>query len=350
MVMGCPGWMTSKLYPAHANWPKGEVYFNTRWVWAHSEFTPQQTMRGKMALYGYLYAMGSGGGTPTPVAVTGVSVSPTSVSVAVNGTQQLTATVSPANATNQAVSWSSGNPAVATVSSTGLVTGVAAGTATITVTTQDGARTATSTITVTAPASTLTIRARGNCGGESMELRVNNVTVRTWTNVSSTLADYTHTGFTGGNVKVVFTNDATTPCDRNLFVDYIRVGTTTYQTETAAVRTGCGDTQWLWCNGHFDFGTRSARQAAEGLAADGGELSLHVSPNPTSTGKLHIALPGTVPAFRVELTSLQGSRIKGGWFSGHSGELSVAEVGAGFYVLRVYVGDQVMTRKVIVRK
>ena len=56
-----------------------------------------------------------------------------------NGTQQLTATVSPANATAPAVSWSSGNTAVATVGSPGLVTGVAAGTATITVTTQDGA-------------------------------------------------------------------------------------------------------------------------------------------------------------------------------------------------------------------
>jgi hypothetical protein len=349
MVMGCPGWMTSKLYPAHANWPKGEVYFNTRWVWAHSEFTPQQTMRGKMALYGYLYALGSGGGTPTPVAVTGVSVSPTSASVAVNGTQQLAATVSPANATNPAVSWTSSNTAVATVSSTGLVTGVAAGTATITVTTQDGAKTATSAITVTAPASTLTIRARGTCGSETMELRVNNVVVRTWLNLPTTFANYTYTGFTGGNVKVAFTNDQASPCDRNIVVDYIQVGATTYQTETSAVRTGCGDAQTLWCNGHFDFGTRNARQAAEGLAADDA-LSLHVSPNPTATGKLHIALPGTVPAFRADLTSLQGRRIKGQRFTGSAGELSVAEVGAGFYVLRVYVGDRVMTRKVIVRK
>jgi hypothetical protein len=132
-------------------------------------------------------------------------------------------------------------------------------------------------------------------------------------------------------------------------VDYIRVGATTYQTETAAVRTGCGDTQWLWCNGHFDFGTRSAREAAEG-SAEFGELSLHVSPNPTGTGKLRITLPASVAAFRVDLTGLTGSRIKGQRFTGNSGELSVAEVGAGFYVLRVYVGDRVMTRKVVVRK
>jgi hypothetical protein len=89
---------------------------------------------------------GSGSGN---VAVTGVTVSPTSASLAVNGTQQLMATVSPSNATNKTVTWTSSNNAVATVSSTGLVTGIAAGTATITVTTQDGALTATSAITVT---------------------------------------------------------------------------------------------------------------------------------------------------------------------------------------------------------
>lgn len=85
-----------------------------------------------------------------PVAVTGVSVSPTTASVTAGLTQQLTATIAPANATNTNVTWTSSNAAVATVSATGLVTAVAAGTATITVKTTDGAKTATSTITVTA--------------------------------------------------------------------------------------------------------------------------------------------------------------------------------------------------------
>lgn len=83
------------------------------------------------------------------IPVTGVTVSPTSASIAVGATQQLTATVAPSNATNKAVSWTSSNTSVATVSSSGLVTGVAAGTATITVTTQDGNKTATASITVT---------------------------------------------------------------------------------------------------------------------------------------------------------------------------------------------------------
>jgi hypothetical protein len=61
MIMGKPSWMTSKCYPDYGTtttgWPKAEGYFNTRYVWAHSECTPQQTMRGKMALYAYLYGL-----------------------------------------------------------------------------------------------------------------------------------------------------------------------------------------------------------------------------------------------------------------------------------------------------
>ncbi|HEY3370153.1 MAG TPA: cellulase N-terminal Ig-like domain-containing protein [Prolixibacteraceae bacterium] len=58
MIMSRPSWMTAQCYPDYnTQWPKAEGYFNTRYVYAHSEFTPQQTMRGKMALYGYLYGI-----------------------------------------------------------------------------------------------------------------------------------------------------------------------------------------------------------------------------------------------------------------------------------------------------
>ena len=85
-----------------------------------------------------------------PVAVTGVSLNKTSTSLTVGSSETLTATVAPANATNQAITWSSNNTAVATVNQNGKVTAVAAGTATITVTTQDGNKTATCTVTVSA--------------------------------------------------------------------------------------------------------------------------------------------------------------------------------------------------------
>ncbi|GFR80783.1 Ig domain protein group 2 domain protein [Elysia marginata] len=84
--------------------------------------------------------------------VTGVSLSSNSVSDLERGkTKQLTATVTPSNATDKTISWSSDNKTVATVDPNGLVTGVSAGTATITVTTNDGNKTATATVTVIAP-------------------------------------------------------------------------------------------------------------------------------------------------------------------------------------------------------
>jgi uncharacterized protein YjdB/glycosidase len=85
------------------------------------------------------------------VAVTSVSLSPSSVSLNIGGTQQLTPTVLPSNATNKSVTYSSGNTAVANVNASGLITAVANGSATITVTTIDGSKTSSCTVTVSTP-------------------------------------------------------------------------------------------------------------------------------------------------------------------------------------------------------
>ena len=90
------------------------------------------------------------------IAVTGVSLNINSRTINVNESFQLTATVAPSNATNKNVSWSSNNTSVATVSATGLVTASAAGTAVITVTTDDGSKTASCTITVLTPTISVT--------------------------------------------------------------------------------------------------------------------------------------------------------------------------------------------------
>ena len=89
------------------------------------------------------------GGTQT-VAVSGVSLSKTTLSLVEGGSETLTATVAPSNATNKAVSWKSSDAGTATVDSNGKVTAVKAGSATITVTTSDGGKTATCSVTVTA--------------------------------------------------------------------------------------------------------------------------------------------------------------------------------------------------------
>ena len=86
--------------------------------------------------------------TVAAIPVSSAAVSPASASLYAGNTQQLSVTISPANATNKNVTWSSSNSAVATVNSSGLVTAVSAGTATITATTQDGNKTASAAITV----------------------------------------------------------------------------------------------------------------------------------------------------------------------------------------------------------
>ena len=102
----------------------------------------------------------SSSGTPTdpddpsttPLPVTGVTISGGQRELEAGDSCTFTATVSPSNATNKSVTWTTSDPSVATVSSSGTVTAVGEGTATITVTTADGGRTAFVTLTVTGQA------------------------------------------------------------------------------------------------------------------------------------------------------------------------------------------------------
>ncbi|KAA1247926.1 Ig-like domain-containing protein [Aquimarina sp. RZ0] len=91
---------------------------------------------------------GGGNGGGNTVSVTGVSISDSNVILNVNQTRDLNATVTPSNAADKSVTWSSNNTSVARVNSSGLVTAVSQGSATITVTTKDGNKKATSRITV----------------------------------------------------------------------------------------------------------------------------------------------------------------------------------------------------------
>jgi len=88
------------------------------------------------------------GGT---VRVTGVTLDKSTADVNIDGAVQLTATVLPSNATNKAVEWESSDETKATVSSTGLVTGIAKGSVVISVITKDGNHMAGCTVNVNDP-------------------------------------------------------------------------------------------------------------------------------------------------------------------------------------------------------
>ncbi len=137
---GTPGawtvFYTESLNQWH-KWFNHTATVSTRYV----RFTvPQGSSLGEVVIYGSLAS----------VQVTGVTVSPTTASITAGATTQLTATVAPSTATDKSVIWTSSNAAVASVSSTGLVTGVAMGSATISVTTTDQAKVATCAVTVAA--------------------------------------------------------------------------------------------------------------------------------------------------------------------------------------------------------
>jgi len=103
--------------------------------------------------------------TVAPVPVASVGVSPMTGSVAVGSTQQLTATTFDAsnNVLGRPVTWSSSDPSRATVSSSGLVTGVAAGVALINATSEG--KSGSAQITVTS--------AQANCtSGSALQLAV----------------------------------------------------------------------------------------------------------------------------------------------------------------------------------
>ncbi|MCQ2077896.1 MAG: Ig-like domain-containing protein [Bacteroidaceae bacterium] len=91
------------------------------------------------------------------IPVTGVSLNKNETTIEKGKTETLTATVTPNDALNPNVTWSSSNTNVATVNEDGEVTAVDGGEAIITVTTVDGSKTATCTVTVTVPVTEVTL-------------------------------------------------------------------------------------------------------------------------------------------------------------------------------------------------
>lgn len=84
------------------------------------------------------------------VAVTGISLNKTVMDLVPYGSELLTTTMSPLEATFDSVTWQSSNPSIATVDHTGKVTGVALGSTEITVTTYDGSFTDKCQVTIIA--------------------------------------------------------------------------------------------------------------------------------------------------------------------------------------------------------
>jgi len=138
------------------------------------------------------------------------------------GSETLTASVQPSNASNLAVNWSSSNTAAATVSSSGLVTAVAAGTAVITVTTADGGFKANCTVTVTAA----TVPVTGiNLNKNSLSLHVNGT--------ETLIATVLPANATNRNVNWSSSNPAVATVNASGLVTAVSTGTAVITARTA---------------------------------------------------------------------------------------------------------------------
>lgn len=121
---------------------------------------------------GTVYPCTASGGTVTVIkSVTGISLNSGSVTLSKGGTAQLTATVSPSDATNRTVKYTSSNTKVATVSSSGKITAVGGGTAKITATA--GGKSAVCTVSVNVKQTGITVSgAKDRTVGEGSTLKL----------------------------------------------------------------------------------------------------------------------------------------------------------------------------------
>jgi len=299
-------------------------------------------------------------GDTTTIPVTGVSLSPASASLTVGATQQLTATVSPANATNKTVSYSTSNASVATVNASGLVTALAAGSATLTVSTQDGAKTATCAVTVSSSTVAVT--------GVSVNPSSASLTVGGSTQLSATVipADATNK-----NVSWSSSNSAVATVSASGLVTAIAAGTATLtvttedgnRTATCAVTVTSGGTTNPVFSGYYNILSRNSGlglDVAGNSTASGGAIQQysitsgggsnqrwsleattdgHYYLRPKSTAMyLSLASASTADGILVVQKSLDGSTTQ---------KWDLVSLGAGYYrITNVYSGKSLDVQNV----
>lgn len=310
-------------------------------------------------------------GTPaTVVAVTGVSLNTTNLSLVAGNTSQLTATVAPANATNKNVTWSSSNTAVATVSSNGLVTAVAQGSATITVTTQDGNKTATCTVAVTPnTAFNLKIEAESYAymsgiqtetttdvgGGRNVGwidagdwMAYDNITIPT---AGSYTITYRIASLNGGGQLQLETNAGQTVLDPAFSIpstggwqnwqNVVRTVTLPGGTYSIGLKAVAGGFNLNWFQ-ISSSGTKSAK--VEELSASG-LSSILLYPNPF-TDRVNV-LKTDAGAGILNIYDLSGKMILTKQIGQGSTEINVSALKNGIYIVRYLNGNAVFTSKIV---
>jgi hypothetical protein len=184
--------------------------------------------------------------------------------------------------------------------------------------------------------SAIVVRARGAVGGETIDLRVNNTTVATWT-----LTTYQNLSSSGnGTVTVHFTNDSGS---RDVQIDYITIGGVTYQAENQATNTGvwmnntCGgsNSEWLNCNGYISFSSSSARIATPEISKAQTESDfIQAYPNPVED-KVTVRFPEEMQGSDVVFTDTTGKVHLSSKVELTEEIFDLAQIPSGIYMIHV---------------
>lgn len=243
----------------------------------------------------------------------------------IDGTAQLTATVSPGNADDTSVSWSSSNTDILTVDQSGLVTAISSGTAIVTVSTTDGDFSDACEITVEVPIIYVTGVTLTICPADT-------ILVDSLYQLAAAIAPE---NANDKQLSWTSTNEAVATVNESGLVTAVAVGETTISVST-------NDGRFTdECNIIVDEktsldGYRSLREIVE------------VYPNPVCD-KLFIEFPESVSEKRIKIFNLYGQLLKEERFNSSDIEIDAREFNSGSMVIvKVSSGGSTATFKVVI--
>ena len=267
------------------------------------------------------------------VRVTGVTLSESEITVDKDETYQLVATVLPSGATDKSVTWSSSNENIATVDSNGVVSGVASGDATITVTTVDRGYTAQCSVSVTSVIHVTSVSLNKATTeikkGETEQLTVTvlpaNATDKsvTWSSSDPTIATVSNDGTItavgcGSATITVTTTDGgyTAQCatsvvnpvtgvtlDKNII--YIKTGNTYQLDATVSPSDACGDKSVSWSSSDSSIVSVSNDGLVTAVASGSAVITVTTTVGSyTATCTVEVSEPVAVTSVTLDISTL----------------------------------------------
>lgn len=308
------------------------------------------------------------------VNVSSLELTPNKAIIYSNRTLKLAATITPSNATNKKLTWSSSDPAIATVDATGLVTGISIGTAIITATSEDGGKTNTAEITVTSPTTLLTLQAEDAVYSGAVvaanQSGYNGTGFVDFVNATGDFIKWTVTVPTAGNYELSFRyglGNTARPLqlkvNGTVVVASLAFPSTTlwsnwqYVTSIQTLNAGTNEIQLTSIGsngGNIDeLQVTNAATLGTQMTENQNKKSVAIYPNPYQSGKLSIALKGyeNSDTIQINITNLLGQIIHTEKVSNPTQvDLNVSnKLTDSVYFISVESGENKLVKKLIVK-